>query len=320
MRSPRHSLMLAGLLSLGLAATASADAIYTVRDVGSIDRSQVEYFNLSGSNFLNVDAAGRVSVAPTWHEITPLPPGMRELPTSDSHLSPSGQFIVGTAFANASPGAAWAGYVIGYDGVARSVLPPDPSGSTFSTASGVNDAGWVVGSTGPVSGPAGSRAMVVSPLGNVTTLGGLGDRNNAAFSINASGAIVGEGQMADGFHAFVSNGRGVTDLNALVRTIPDFRIVSATGINDSGQIAAFGRFADEPTWLYHELLLSPSTMNIPELLPTPEEALPPGPAPSPQPGPVPEPTSLLAFLAVAACASRKLWRCRAARRGRAASL
>lgn len=223
---------------------------------------------------------------------------MRPLEVASSHSSPDGSYVVGTAFANATPSASWAGYVL-HNSISQAIVPiSDPASTTFSGAFGVNNSGTVVGDRGDNRGPNGSHAIVVSATGQLTDLGSLGGYT-AALAINSQGTVVGEGQTSGSFRAFLSDGHNLTDLNTLIKKIPDFLVVSATSINDAGQIAAYGRFASDPTYLYHKVLLSPTSFAIPELLPQPDPSSTPDPSPAPQPSPIPEPTAVVLFAVIA---------------------
>ncbi len=313
-RLRRIALGIVGLA--GIAATsARAGAIYTVTDEGTTSRPQVEYFNLTGDKFVRVGASGQISDGSEFGTYNfALPAGMRDLPTAPFHISPNGAYIVGTAFADPSPQAAWGGYVFhsgsswGNDvqpqhATALGTLTGPSPGPYFSAAFGVSNAGTVVGESGPVSGPAGTHAISVDSTGKMTDLGSMGGAYTAALAINAQGAIVGEGQDSGGaFRAFITDGHALTDLNSLIAPIAGFTLVSATSINDAGQIAGYGHFATDPAGFYHEILLSPTSLGTSSLLPTPDPATDPTPAPNPQPNPIPEPTTIAFFALIAGAA------------------
>ena len=243
-----------------------------------------------------------------------MPSGMRPLGSVNAGSSPNGNYQVGTGFADASPSAAWAGYVLhGWDPFRIGTLDPT-SPTAYSTALAVNNSGTVVGSSGQTTGPnVGSHAISVDFNGKMTDLGSLGGTWAAALGINSAGRIVGEGQVADGaFHAFVSDGRGMTDLNGLISPIAGFQLVSATGINDVGQIAAIGRYATDPDSIYHEVLLSPVDLSGTTVLPTPDPSSP-STTPDPQPSPVPEPTTAALLGLIGGFAGWRAWRRRVQR-------
>jgi probable HAF family extracellular repeat protein len=116
------------------------------------------------------------------------------------------------------------------------------SGRSFSSAKSINDAGQVVGYSYGASGP---RAVLWQGSSGILDLGVLSDGDNENFSeaydINSAGLVVGR----SGQRAFLWEiGSGMTDLNnLLVRADPRFRDVflsEATGINDFGEIVAWG--------------------------------------------------------------------------------
>ncbi len=307
----------AGVLGMAMASPSLAEVMYTVKDVGASSNSQVGLFNLTGNRMLRVDDAGNISDDPFRGAPNPLPNGMRPLGIANANISPNGNYSVGTAFANASPSAPWGGYVLqGFEPIAIGTLDPN-SPTAYSTALAVNNSGTVVGSSGETNGPAGSHAIMVDVGGKMTDLGSFGGSLSSALGINSTGTIVGESQDGGAsfgvFRAFVSDGRGLTDLNALIAPIPGFQLVSATGINDVGQIAAYGRFAIDPESLYHEILLSPLSLASPSLLPTAD----PSPiiltTPIPQPSPVPEPNTVALFGLIAGAVGLKAWRQRSQR-------
>ncbi len=137
-------------------------------------------------------------------------------------------------------------------------------------------------------------------------LGSFGGAETSAFAINDQGTIVGEGQTASGsFHAFLSDGKGLADLNSLIAPIPGFTLVSATGINASGQIAAYGRFASDPSYLIHEVLLSPTGLGVPTIDPSPSTDPGPSTPPPVVASTVPEPASVAVFALIAAAAATR---------------
>ena len=90
-------------------------------------------------------------------------------------------------------------------------------GGSDSFASGINDAGQVVGNSYTAEGP--SHAFITGPNGmGMTDLGTLGGISSAAVGINSAGQVVGWSTTAAGAeHAFITgpNGVGMTDLGTL---------------------------------------------------------------------------------------------------------
>ncbi|WP_052672558.1 DUF3466 family protein [Aliterella atlantica] len=145
-------------------------------------------------------------------------------------------------------------------------------GGSSSTAFDINDKGQVVGSSTTASGA--THAFLTnanSAIDAEDDLGTLGGDFSIAYSLNELGLVVGDSQLADGSdRAFLYDGTELFDLNTLLAGDFDFVLTSARGINESGQIAATGFFADTQTT--RAVLLTP----------------------------VPEPTSMLGVLAFGA--------------------
>lgn len=105
----------------------------------------------------------------------------------------------------------------------------------LSDAFGINDAGTVVGVMSlSLSGPRHAFRYAGSGLEDLGTLGGT---NSVARRINTDDVIVGESLTADGkTHAFIYRNGAMTDLNSLLPPDSDLELISATAINDRGQI------------------------------------------------------------------------------------
>jgi probable HAF family extracellular repeat protein len=91
----------------------------------------------------------------------------------------------------------------------------------------------------------------------MTDLGTLGGNYSYAIAINNNNVVVG-GSFVDGnndvYHAFVSNGGSMVDLNSLLDASGDgWTLIEARAINDAGQIAGIGRF----NGANHAFLLNP---------------------------------------------------------------
>ncbi|HSU65669.1 MAG TPA: DUF4082 domain-containing protein, partial [Tepidisphaeraceae bacterium] len=108
-------------------------------------------------------------------------------------------------------------------------------GGTISAAFGVNDSGWIVG-TSSLAGDLNTHAFV-RKNGATIDLGTLGGSGSDALAINNSGQIVGESLIAgDGaVHAFLDSNGTMTDLGSL----PGLPNTVATGINSSGDIVGY---------------------------------------------------------------------------------
>jgi hypothetical protein len=108
----------------------------------------------------------------------------------------------------------------------------------------------------------------------------LGSTSSHAYGINSSGAIVGDMTTGISTGAFpLMNGK-VTDLNSLLPAGSPWQLLTATGINDLGQIIGFGLDNGKSA----TFLLTPSALGDP---------------PNP-PALTPEPSSFLSFAAILA--------------------
>ena len=122
-----------------------------------------------------------------------------------------------------------------------------PDGAfTSSYAYDINDTGYVVGAS-RVIGPVDTAFLSLGRAGAMISLGGLTGRDqSAATGINNSDLIVGIAYGGGPTHGFLYSD-GMYDLNALVTGSPLITDISVSGspdgINDWGQIAAYGTIA-----------------------------------------------------------------------------
>jgi probable HAF family extracellular repeat protein len=116
--------------------------------------------------------------------------------------------------------------------------------SDASTASGVNDAGQVVGST-PTTAGGNAHAFITGPNGvGMRDLGSLDPtgfwNHSTASGINDAGQVVGLANTAEGTaHAFITgpNGVGMRDLGTLDAT--GVNNSGANALNDAGQVVGW---------------------------------------------------------------------------------
>jgi probable HAF family extracellular repeat protein len=108
------------------------------------------------------------------------------------------------------------------------VLP----GGDWSSASGINQSGTVVGDSSVSSGN--FRGFVWNPQSGMVEIGTLGGLNSHATAINHSGEVVGHASLPSGYeHAFSAVGAIMTDLGTLGGSS------YAYGINDSATIVGY---------------------------------------------------------------------------------
>ena len=107
-------------------------------------------------------------------------------------------------------------------------------GQSDSTANFINNNGQVVGASG-------AAAFSWTEGGGMQNLGFLpGGDYSQAYGLNNLGQIVGASGSVLGTHAFIWDAQnGMQDLNGLIQN-PNIVLAGATGINDNGQIVAFG--------------------------------------------------------------------------------
>jgi probable HAF family extracellular repeat protein len=115
-------------------------------------------------------------------------------------------------------------------------------GGTWNRANGINDAGWVVGTSLNASGS--ERAFVTGPNGtSPRELGTLGGNSSTAAAINASGQVVGTSATAAGLQrGYISDAQAgnLHDLGSLHESSPTGMSVP-NAINATGQVAGMSR-------------------------------------------------------------------------------
>lgn len=115
-------------------------------------------------------------------------------------------------------------------------------GGRISEASDINDAGFAAGWSELADGFSERPFLFAPDSGQLTDLGSLGGVFGRANALNSAGTVVGLSDIGgpDGvdYHAFVFGPDGMRDLNLLVEGIGDWRLATATDINDAGQILA----------------------------------------------------------------------------------
>jgi probable HAF family extracellular repeat protein len=151
------------------------------------------------------------------------------------------------------------------------------TGGLESTATAINDSGWIVGWS---DNSAGNSHASLDIAGTMQDLGTLGGTFSSAYGINGSGLVVGSADTAaSGQHAFIYTSGAMQDLNGLIPAGSGWVLQSANGINASGQITGYGVINGQT----HAFLLTPTTtMALAQLV-----IAPPPSAPLPVAPPVP---------------------------------
>lgn len=116
-------------------------------------------------------------------------------------------------------------------------------GGRQSSAAAISEAGHVTGYS--YTGGSVEHAFLYVD-GMMMDLGTLGGGRSYGYDVNALGQVVGSSGLAGDFdtRAFLYSGGAMTDLNALIDPASGWVLYEARGINDLGQIAAFGCMGD----------------------------------------------------------------------------
>jgi probable HAF family extracellular repeat protein len=113
-------------------------------------------------------------------------------------------------------------------------------GGHVSEANDLNDSRQVVGWSETSVANEERPFLYVDAAGGMQDLGSLGGRSGRANGINNGGMVVGVSDVGDStgfdYHAFLFANNHMVDLNTLIDPASGWRLVSATDINDAGQI------------------------------------------------------------------------------------
>jgi probable HAF family extracellular repeat protein len=137
------------------------------------------------------------------------------------------------------------------------------------TAFSINISGQIVGESTYTGSPSvgETHAFKATTGGGMTTVGTLGGTFSSASGINAAGDFVGySGTTGDAaVHAFLYTGGVMQDLNDMIPAGSGWVLVSASAINDNGQIAATG-WLNGVQFVGHALRLDPLSQAVPILI------------------------------------------------------
>ncbi|WHZ19350.1 MAG: hypothetical protein OJF55_001499 [Rhodanobacteraceae bacterium] len=143
------------------------------------------------------------------------------------------------------------------------ITPGVPNNLIDATAVAINASDWIVGRSTYNHDPAisayATHAFFSIAGGPMTDMGTLGGNWSEASGINSAGAIVGDATLAgdSASHAFLYANGTMQDLNNALPAGSNWVLVSAEGINDSGQIIATG-WLNGVAFVGHAVRLDPS--------------------------------------------------------------
>jgi probable HAF family extracellular repeat protein len=258
--------MRAVMLLLPFVGLLQADVIYSVTDLGSTGGSSTLALQINNSGTavgygetLSGDQGAFVSGGGSMQSLAGLP-GSTD--TYAYGINSSGT-IVGVSYINGKAhGEIWnggsttdmgagvyatgindAGVVVGGNGHAFAMVNGTYqdlgvlTGGNWSAAYGVNNAGTVVGYGNIGNGI--FRGFVWTPADGMTQIGTFGGGNSYAMAVNDNGEVVGEASLSSGYaHAFTDVNGVMTDLGTLGGGSS-----YAYGINDSGTVVGYSWLA-----------------------------------------------------------------------------
>jgi len=286
-----------GLALIVVAAAQSlASPYYSVRDLGTVPAGD----STGGGELLAVDQSGNVRFFPQGgfyfgNQVSGPQPAGDQSYNEVVKASDNGLYSIGKAW---NPiGQHFDTYIV--SGGKATVIATDSLSASYS-ANAVNNSGQVAGSEVTVT--PGSQFGPNGPAIDTPGKGWqfIGMSGGYAAGINNLGQVVGGMPFQSSnaaLHAFVwtNDGQPPSDLNTLIDSTK-WNLTIATGINDKGQIVAYGT---DPSGQDHALLLTPINSNA-SLLPTQNLPAPP---------PIPEPSTLFFLgLILSAAGLKKLIR------------
>ena len=159
--------------------------------------------------------------------------------------------LLGTLGGNSSSGEAVndAGQVTGWadttSGVYQAFLYSAGQMTDLGTLGGSYSNGMAINNLGDVTGWAHTSSGLYNAFlysdGAMTDLGTLGGTSSIGYAINDSGQITGWAYNSDGYdRAFLYSAGQMIDLNTVLSPASGWTLLSATGINNAGQITGYG--------------------------------------------------------------------------------
>jgi probable HAF family extracellular repeat protein len=153
-------------------------------------------------------------------------------------------------------------WVTGANGIGMTAIPT--LGGSWNRASGINDAGWVVGTSLNASGN--ERAFVTGPNGtSPRELGTLGGSSSSAAGINASGQVVGTSTTAAGLQrGYISDAQAgnLHDLGSLHGASGSS---NAAAINAAGQVTGVSRVDNDTLGTERAFVTGPGGASMQEI-------------------------------------------------------
>lgn len=213
-----------------------------------------------GTSSLKAGSAGSTSQTAPWHAFLYNQGTMADLGTLPGYpnstavgINDAGQ-IIGMAQDNASPPN-----TVGFVYTNGALHSLGTLGGTLSAPIAINAQGQVVGgsTTAPTStSPSGEIHPFLWQNGKMTDIGTLGGTHGNAMGINNLGQVVGGSTTVPNGandHAFLYDGKTMTDLNTQIPGNSGWLLVAAMSINDQGKIVGIGNIGGQ----VHAFLLTP---------------------------------------------------------------
>jgi probable HAF family extracellular repeat protein len=256
LRSVRAIGTVALVLSLSsLFSPAHADGFWQISDLGALGGGQFQNFGINAAG--QVTGYSQILATSNYHAFRTAPNGAIGDPSADlGTLGGSQSFGYGINNSGQVTGDSdlTGNLVFHAFRTTTTGTLDDATATDFGTLGGSNSSGAAINALGMVAGTSDilgdttNHAFRSSANGagsvSLTDLGTLGGDNSSAWGINTAGQVVGDSEDSNFVpRAFLyTDGVGMQDLNGFLN--PDDQnfwfLLSASGINDAGQIVGFG--------------------------------------------------------------------------------